>query len=172
MSRDWRDLAVRFRAALDAEEEARRRAEAERQRRLQEGRAAREALLSDLAEFASLVGPHVEAKRRTGGLTLQRGERAVEFDEMGDGDRVRVTLPSAEGQEHRLYREGELSDRWVWSSQRHGREDRQVLFTVGLEKLLRRGLGLPEPAAPGTVEPPALDPDSGSEPEEPRTRRL
>jgi len=144
MGRRGRDLADRFRSALDAAEAERRRQEEEQQRRLAEGRKERVALMKDLAEVGRAI-EHLAVSEQDGGVTFRFNDRFLHFEPMGEGDRVRVTFDDAGDGEHRLYREPGLGNRWVWSMRRRGREDRLPLFDNGLEELLVLALKLPRP---------------------------
>jgi hypothetical protein len=144
MGRRGRELAERFRTALDTAEAERRRQEEEQQRRLAEGSQEREALLKDLADIGRSIG-HIAVSEQDGGITFRYNERFLHFEPMGEGDRVRVTFDDMGDDEHRLYREPALGNRWVWSMRRRGREDRLPLFDNGLEELLVLGLKLPRP---------------------------
>jgi hypothetical protein len=153
MSRPGEELATRFRHAVDQAERTRVAEEAALQRRLEAARAARTALLADLRAFGEAVGhldvqPHGEGE----GLTLRFRERFLSFTAVGEGDRVRVTFAGAEEEEHRLLRDPELGERWVWRYRRGGREERAPLFDLGLEALCVHALGLPLPGA--EPEPP------------------
>jgi hypothetical protein len=148
-------LAARFRQAVTDREAERRRAEDEAARAMEQARRARTELLADLRAFAREIGA-VEAVPDGDGLTLRYGERFVHFEPEGDRDRVRVEVEGAGDEEHYLYRQPELGDRWVYARRRRLREDRMPLFDQGLEDLLVRGLGLPPPA---DVAP---DPDRSS----------
>lgn len=150
-----RALAERMKLALDSAEGAAVRATQDRERLREEGRAARAALFDDLAAFASLVG-HLDVERREEGVTLSYGGSKLAFDAVGDDDRVKVTFAIAEarGEQHRLYRERGLQDRWVWVSVRFSQEERQPLFERGLEDLLVRALALPRVSPAITAESP------------------
>jgi len=155
MSHRGKDLAERFRQALDASEEGVQRADSDREVRLQEGRAARQELFEDLSAFADTVG-HLTAEPDEGRLTLQYKDAVLHLEAMGDGDRVRVRFHAADilKEEHRLYREALLKDRWVWTIRRPGRsEERVPLFDQGLEALLVRALGLPGVSEPTAERP-------------------
>ncbi|TNE91228.1 MAG: hypothetical protein EP330_06175 [Deltaproteobacteria bacterium] len=136
-------LAQRMKAKLQAEEEAKARAIAERERRLAAARAARDELFLDLEAFADVLEPIAHA-RQGETLVLRRGDRFLQLEPMGEGERVRVTFTGSEGEDHRLYREAALGDRWVWSFTRRRRgEERMPLFDDGLEELLVLALELP-----------------------------
>ena len=146
MTRPGQELAQRFNQALRVVEEQERKQAAAREARLEAARKARAQLFEDLGAFAEAVGRlQVQAKSHDEGLTIRYRERAVNFLPMGEGDRVEVRFTGSDDQDHRLYREPELQDRWVWVARTSGREDRLPLFDAGLEELLVRGLGLPRP---------------------------
>lgn len=141
-------LAQRMKAKLEEEERAQARAIAERERRLSRARAARDELLADLRAFADVLEPVASAQQGEA-LVLRRGDRFLQVEPMGEGDRVRLSFTGSEGEEHRLYREEALGDRWVWAfTRRHRGEDRLPLFDEGLEELLVRALELPRVTAP------------------------
>lgn len=144
MGRRGSDLAARFRRALDAAETERLRREEERQQRLLEGRKEREQLFDDLASLGEAMG-HLAVQRHEGGVTFRYNDRFLHFEPMGEGDRVRVSFDDIGEDEHRLYQEPGLGNRWVWSLRRRGREDRLPLFDTGLEELLVFALKLPHP---------------------------
>ncbi len=158
MGRRGEELAARFRVALDTVEIARRREEAERLARLAEGRQARESLFDDLAAVGEGIG-HVAVQRGESGVTLRWNDRFLHFEPMGEGDRVRIAFDEIGEDEHRLYREPGLGNRWVWVLRRRGREDRLPLFDQGLEELLVLGLKLPRPGdvAASVAPQPTLD---------------
>ena len=157
MSDRGRDLAARFRAALDHAEHERRSKEEERLRKLEDGRRERDALLADLAAFGEALG-HVAVQRHDGGVTFRWADRYLHFEPMGEGDRVRIEFEGVGEDEHRLYREPELGMKWVWLLRRKGREDRLPLFDSGLEELLVLALKLPKPDFTAAPPPqPSLD---------------
>lgn len=146
-------LAARFKARLDERSAARRREAEARERWLAEARAARAALLDDLAAVGVAIG-HLVVSREGESVVMSLGERKLSFEPLGEADGVRVGFGAPEGEQNRLYREAQLKDRWVWSSQRGGREERLMLFDAGLEALLVRALGLPEPGpSSASVDP-------------------
>jgi hypothetical protein len=144
MGRRGSDLAARFRRALDAAEVERKRREDQREERLAKGREERDRLFDDLASLGEAMG-HVAVQRHEGGVTFRFSDRFLHFEPMGEGDRVRVTFDDVGEDEHRLYQESGLGNRWVWSLRRRGREDRLPLFDTGLEELLVLTLKLPHP---------------------------
>jgi len=150
MTRPGSELASRFRAVVGALEARRQREEDDRRRRLEQGRAARDALLTDLLAFGEAIGHVVTARdAETGAVSLSFGERELVFEGVGDGDKVKITVTGASRDEHRLYREAELGHRWVWRFRRAGQEERMPLFDAGLEELMVGGLGLPRPDGSG-----------------------
>jgi hypothetical protein len=144
MERPGSGLADRLKAMMDSMEVDVARAAETRERRRIEGRAARSQLLDDLEAFARAVG-HFDVNRHGESLTIEYGGALLLLEEMGDGDRVRVQFDAAEArrEQHRIYREQALADRWVWSVGRAGGEDRLPLFDRGLGQLLVRALGVP-----------------------------
>ena len=144
MGERGRNLAARFKRALDVEKTEHRRREEDRERRLAEARRERAGLLEDLAAIGEAIG-HIAVQRDDGAVTFRHAERYLHFEPMGEGERVRVEFEGSKGEEHRLYREAELGNRWVWVLRRQGREDRLPLFDAGLEELLVLALGLPRP---------------------------
>ena len=147
MDKNGLGLAARFRTVLDRVEVDEGRARAEREARLAEGRAAREALFDTLQGFADATG-HLRATRdEDDALELSWRERTVRFEPMGYGERVRVVHDAAvQGEEEvRLYRVPDLANRWVLSVSRRGREMVSPFFDQGLEDLLVDGLGMPRP---------------------------
>jgi hypothetical protein len=79
-------------------------------------------------------------------VTLRYEDRYVHFAPVGDLDRVTVEFEGMGDEKHALYREAQLGDRWVWSVTMRRRDDRKPFFDEGLEALLIRALGLPEPS--------------------------
>lgn len=146
-------LAARFRKAVQDEQSARRDAEQEARRRLEEARAAREALLAELATLVREIGV-VEVRPGPDGLTLRYRERHVHLAPKGDQDRIDVEFDGQGDEQHWLYRQAELGGRWVYARKRRHRDDRLPLYDAGLEELLVRGLGLPPPAADAPAEDP------------------
>ncbi len=148
-------LAARFRQAVEREEATRRREEELRQRALDEGRAARETLLKELAEIGRGIGV-LSVAQDASGLALKYRDRRLQFLRDGEGDRVRLAWEGlADGEEHWLYRQSELGNRWVYARRKKPRDDRLPLFDQGLEELLVRVLGLPRP---GEEDVPPADP--------------
>ena len=151
-------LAARFKAALDdVEAGRRRRQEAEAQGRAA-ARAAREKLLSDLAEFAQAVG-HITVGKADGRLTLAWGGQSLTFAEVGDAGLIRVVMgddtADAEASPIRIYQHPRLDGAWVLGVMRDGIEDVEPLFEAGLVHLLAEGLGMPRPEpAPPTAQLP------------------
>ena len=146
MGRPGEGLARKFNRALQAVEEQERRAAAAREARLKEAREARDKLLDDLGAFGEAVGHlQVQAKADDNGLTIRYRDRFVTFAPMGGGDRLEIRFSGSDTHEHRLYREAELGNRWVWVARHGGREDRLPFFDTGLEQLMVRALGLPDP---------------------------
>jgi len=139
-------LADRFRDALDAEAPSSTATDA-----VVGAQQARAALLEDLHRFAGAIG-HVTATLGEEGLLLEYLGRSMAFRPLGDGDRLEVIL-SNRPEKHRVYRERELQNRWVWSWLKLGREEKLPFLNKGLAELLVRGLGLPNITA-GDIEAP------------------
>ncbi len=137
-------LAGRFRRAVQAKEKAHKRADEQRQRRRTEATAARKALFGRLASFGKETG-FLEVRKDSDGLTFRYEDRYLHFAPVGKVDRVRIEFEGIGDEEHVLYREEHLGDRWVWSMTRRRREDLKPFFDEGLESLLIRALNLPEP---------------------------
>lgn len=136
-------MAARFRRAVERERRTvEQEAEAAREA-AESSRAARGALLDDLEGLANDMG-FLEVERSAEGLTLRYGERFLHFAPIGEGD-LGVEVEGTGDEEHRLYRQAELGNRWVYLRRRRRREDRLPLFDQGLEELLVGGLGLPRP---------------------------
>ncbi len=143
-------LGSRFKRAVEQAEDAKEQrqrsaAEVERQARL-----ARAELFAELESLASEIGV-LTVQRTKQGLTLRYRERYLHFAPEGVGD-VLVEFEGTGDDEHRLYREAELGQRWVHHHKRRFRELRVPLFDQGLEELLVTGLGLPRPDE-GDAEP-------------------
>ncbi|MFT4623772.1 MAG: hypothetical protein ACI8PZ_002428 [Myxococcota bacterium] len=153
MRRKGADLAARFRRAIRSDRDEKVEQERARDRALEAARAARGALLEELAAFAEAVG-FLEVVTRGEALVVRYSDdvvREIVFTPSGDADRVQVGFTGQPAHEHHeLYRQPELGDLWVWSIRRVRREDRLPLFDAGLEELLVRGLNLPRP---GDSEP-------------------
>ena len=141
-------LADRFRDALAAEAPTAPDAAAEG---VVEAQQARAALLEDLHRFAAAIG-HVTATLGEEGLLLEYLGRSMAFRPLGDGDRLEVLIANRP-EKHRVYRERELQNRWVWSWLKLGREEKLPFFNKGLGELLVRGLGLPNVTAGDAEEP-------------------
>lgn len=167
MDRNVSDLARRFKAVLDEVEAGRREADARAEARQAEDRAARIALLQDLAAFGRAVG-HLQVSAREDHVAMAWGSQAISFLPEGDGDRIRVRLGGLagpddlgrepEGDTHiRIYRHPDTAGLWVLSVDRDGVEEIEPLFDAGLVHLLTEGLGIPEPPAPPPRPQPPLD---------------
>jgi hypothetical protein len=158
MDQDWTDLAARFRVSLDeqerahrASEEARLAAQEAHERRLEQGRVARNTLLDDLQKFAEAMG-HLDVQRSDTELVLSYRGNRLAFIAHGDGDEVNLEFEEAEGGAQRLYREAQLENRWVWSRSIAGRQDRVPFYMQGLETLMTGVLKLPRPSDQGPAE--------------------
>ncbi|MEQ1504367.1 MAG: hypothetical protein ABMB14_19155 [Myxococcota bacterium] len=137
-------------------EREQREAEAAAQLAREQASAARGQLLTDLVAVASEIGV-VKAARDADGLTLRYGERYLYFGPEGELDRVKIEFEGIGDEEHVLFRQPELANRWVYSRKRRHREDRVPLFDAGLEELLVRGLGLPRPGEEDDPAPSSPD---------------
>jgi hypothetical protein len=138
-------LAERLKSAIEQSDTERDSRSEALQRRAEEGARARQALLEDLEQFAQAVG-HVAVVRDDLGVSMRYRERALRFEPMGEGDRVRVTVEGwGNTTEHRVFRERDLADRWVLAYKKYGRDEKMPLFERGLEELMVGGLGLPRP---------------------------
>jgi hypothetical protein len=157
-------LAARFRKAVEDRDAARRQAEEAARAAAEDARAARLRVLGDLESIARDIG-NIEVSRSgtPPALHLKLQGRTLTFTPVGDADRVDIGIQDAAGEEHWLYRQAELGQRWVYARKRRGKEDRVPLFDLGLEEVLVRGLALPRPEE-GAAE--------GEEEEEERKKRL
>ena len=111
MRKGWGDLASAFREASDAAGQGATDAAASRAARLEEGRAAREELLTDLVEFGQAVGVDVSRDDEYA-IIWTAGGRSVRFRAMGAGDRVGVEFRALTSREGRIYREQLLDEVW------------------------------------------------------------
>lgn len=145
-------LASRLKSVLDDYEADRQRQLAARERARSEARAARAALLDDLAAFGAAVG-HLQVEARDGEVRLGWGDQRIAFVAEGPADTVRVVL-GADGVDSpvRIYRGA--SDAWVLGVAHDGVEDAEPLFERGLVHLLVEGLGLPVPRPSEPAQPP------------------
>jgi hypothetical protein len=148
MSRRGATLAERFQVAVELEHVAQQAALEDQDEARTEAYAAREGLLDDLEAFGESIQV-LEVTRSADQLRLARGERFLKLIYIGTGGNVGLEFSGSGEDHHRLYREEDLNDKWVWFSRRGGREDRTVLFDSGLEELMVEALGLPAPAEPG-----------------------
>jgi hypothetical protein len=139
-------LAARFRKAVEDRDAARKQAEEAARAAAEDGRAARIRVLADLEAIARDIGSvDVDRVPPEGALRLRHQGHTLLFTPKGEADRVEVAIEDAAGEEHWLYRQAELGQRWVYARKRRGKEDRVPLFDLGLEELLIRALGLPRP---------------------------
>jgi len=154
LDRKGAGLAARFRQAVGTAGAQREADDAARERARAAGARARSELFDDLVAFAGATG-FVASSRDDAGVILRWRGAWIHFQPVGDADGVRVRFDGAAEDEHRLYREALLGDRWVWSWRRRGLEDRLPLFDAGLEALLVQALKLPDPgdAPPVPAEP-------------------
>jgi len=139
-------LAARFRKAVEDRDAARRQAEEAARAAAEDARAARVRVLKDLESLARDIG-FVDVTRvaATHAVEMRHQGRTLTFTPAGDADRVDIAMPDATGEEHWLYRQAELGQRWVYARKKRGKDDRVPLFDLGLEEILIRGLGLPRP---------------------------
>lgn len=143
-------LAARFRKAVEDEQTARQRSEAAAKQAIEDARRARTELLAELEALAREIG-FLSVQKGRDGLTLRYQERYLHFAPEGDGELL-LEFEGTGDDVHRLFRQAELGDRWVYSRKRRVREDRVPLFDQGIEELLVTALGLPRPDE-GTEEP-------------------
>ncbi len=136
-------LAARFRKAVEVDQQARQESEDAQKRAIEAARAARDALIADLESLGREIG-FLSVRREQGGLTLRYQERYLRFEPSGDTEVV-VEFEGTGDDRHRLFRQAELGNRWVYSCKRRFREDRVPLFDQGIEELLVTALGLPRP---------------------------
>ncbi len=153
MERKPMGLAARFRQALADAEQGRRTAAEREAAALEEAQRARDTLFADLEGFAKDTG-FVAARRDPDGVMLRYRHRWLQFTAVGESGAVKVTFEPMGEEDHRLYREPALQDRWVWVARRRTIEDRVPLFDKGLEELLVRALGLPRPGDAAPVSRP------------------
>lgn len=143
-----RDLASRFRKAIDRQQDERKLAKEAGEKRLEAARQARAALLRDVLGVLKSIGVVEIRELEDGAFACSFEGRTLVFRPKGNGDRVEIEwcadLPSR-GFSHDLYREEELGGRWVYRRIRAGQDDRLPLFDAGLEAILVQGLGLPKP---------------------------
>lgn len=159
MDRGGSRLAARFRKAVEDQDQSKRKQQEATRRTAEAARAARAELLRDLASLARDIGV-LQVSEGSDGLTLRYRERYLHFAPDGDGDRVRVEFEGMGDEEHHLYRQAELGDRWVHAKRKRFRDDRVPLFDQGIEDLLVRGLGLPKPSEDAPA-PAAAPEDAG-----------
>jgi hypothetical protein len=138
-------LAGRFRRAVEARKRAHQREDEQRQSLREEAAKARVALFERLLSFAQETG-FIQAKVDSGGVTLRFEDRFVHFAPLGDLDRVTIEFEGMGDEQHAVYREVQLGYRWVWAVSKGRREELKPFFDEGLEALLIRSLGLPEPS--------------------------
>lgn len=135
-------------------DQAQKQAEDDAKRAAERARTARAQLLTELVALAREIGVLQVAPEKDG-LTLRFGERYLHFGADGDGDRLKIEFEGMGDEEHTLYRQAELGERWVYSRRRKHRDDRVPFFDAGLEELLVRGLGMPKPGDDPGPPPPA-----------------
>ena len=145
MTRRGSELAKRFQVAIESEQVARQAASDGRDEDLAKALAARDELIDDLEDFGQNI-QIIEVSRSNDALVFQVGERYLSFNHIGLAGNVGMSFSGSADAHHRLYREEDLNNKWVWFSRDGGREERQVLFDSGLEELLVIALGLPEPS--------------------------
>jgi hypothetical protein len=146
-------LAARFRKAVEDRDAARRQAEEAARAAAEDARAARLRVLGDLESLARDIGSiEVTRSGTPAALQLKHNGRTLTFTPVGEADRIDIGMQDAAGEEHWLYRQPELGQRWVYARKRRGKEDRVPLFDLGLEEVLVRGLGLPRPEDEAAAE--------------------
>lgn len=139
------DLAARFRVAVQREEVTRSEEEKQEAVREEAARRARAELFGSLVELGGEL-PFLVVEEVDGGVVFRRGDRELRFLPAAEGPGVVLTFSgSSERDQHRLYREPALGERWIWVRARRGKEDRLPLFDQGLEVLFVHALGLPQP---------------------------
>lgn len=145
-------LAARFRKAVEDRDAAHRQSEETAKKAAADAQRARTELLGDLTALAREIGS-LSVAPDGDGITIRYGERYLHLAPKGDHDQVLIEFEGMGDEEHVLYRQSELGNRWVYSRQRRFRQDRMPLFDAGLEELLVRGLGLPKPGDDPPPEP-------------------
>jgi hypothetical protein len=150
MARSFDGVAERFRAAIEREHVVGTVAAEDRERRVAEDNAARDALIADLRALAASLGV-VAVTEVEGGIAWRLGEREVRFAASEPG-RLAVTWREVRSFQGQLYRERALGDRWVLIVGRPPLEDRVPLLDAGVERLLVAGLGLPAPDDAGATD--------------------
>jgi len=165
MSERWSRFATRFRRAIQTERQAAEAAQAAAEATAEAAAAARDALLAQLAQLAHDIGA-LDVQSGPDGLTLRFGERSLRFAPEGDGELL-VSFEGIGEHIHRLFRQPELQDRWIYARGSGQEEVRLPLLDQGLEELLVRGLGLPRPG-----EEPIDEPAGATDPADPASRRL
>ncbi|MEN0065054.1 MAG: hypothetical protein AAGA48_23125 [Myxococcota bacterium] len=151
-------LASRFKKAVEKAEDARQDRERSAAEAEQLAQAARDELFGELQALAKDIG-FLTVQRTKQGLTLRYGERYLHFAPDGIGD-LTAEMEGTGDDVHRLYREAELGNRWVYLRKRRFRELRVPLFDQGIEELLVLALGLPRPEE-GDREPDDSEGSSG-----------
>ena len=154
-------LAERLKAALDEHEAGRRRDQAAREEELAEARAARGALLEELAAFGRKVG-HMNVDAHPDRVAFTRGNHLVAFVPEGEADVLRVELGSLTGAPAgaspvRICRAQDPQKTWVLAVAHDGVEDVEPLIETGLVHLLVEGLALPLPRPERKAQPPLDD---------------
>lgn len=162
MARSFDGLAQRFRAAIERDHVVGMVAAEDRERRLAEDDAARDALIADLRALAASLQV-VAVDEVEGGILWRVGDREVRFVASEPG-RLAVSWREVRAFQGQLYRERALGDRWVLIVGRPPFEDRVPLLDAGVERLLVAGLGLPAPDDAASEV--GVDDDAPVEPEE------
>ncbi len=138
-------LAARFKKAVLDKEQERRDERSAHEARVEAAERARTTLFDELVAFATETGV-VSAKRGADGVTLRFEERYLHFAPAADSERVSLEFEGVGDEQHSLYRQPELNEMWVYCRRRPvGREDRVPFWDQGLEALLVRALGMPDP---------------------------
>lgn len=146
MEQPWKKLAERVKHAIEDEQRAQARLEAEAQAREEAALAARRTLFAELTAFGEAVG-HFEVRGDDTGVNLRFGDRSLMFCEHQEPDRV---FPSWEGSESlapELVRDP-VTNRWLLGLGGGDTQRWMPLFDTGLSALLHHALGLPLPSEP------------------------
>jgi hypothetical protein len=145
MTRRGSKLAERFQIAVETEQVARQAALADQDEELAKALAARDQLFDDLAEFGATI-TIIDVSRSEEAIVFENAGRFLSFRHIGLAGNVGLQFSGSGEAHHRLYREEDLNNKWVWYSRDGGREERTVFFDSGLEELMVSALGLPQPS--------------------------
>ena len=144
MARRGSQLGERFQRAVKKERAAQQAALADQEEARATARAARDELLDDLEAFGQSIDAFL-VTRTPKALEFETEDRFLRFQHIGLGGNVGISFSGSQDGHHRLYREEDLANKWVWFSRIGTREDRTVLFDAGLEELVVTALELPAP---------------------------